>query len=80
MWYWHRRGEPSQRAPDRVILLLCIHEAMKGMFIEPVRIRRWLRNPNAIFEGRSPLELIGDGDMASLARLKAYLFAEAQGL
>lgn len=62
---------------DRVVLLLCIHEALKGMFIEPQRIRSWLRSPNAIFEELSPLELIADGDMASLQRLKNYLFAEA---
>lgn len=72
------RGEPSQGVLDRVILLLCIHEALRGMFREPARIRRWLRSPNTIFEERSPLALIANGDIASLHRLKDYLFAEAQ--
>lgn len=73
------RDEPSQGVLDRVILLLCIHEALKGMFGEPERIRRWLHAQNTLFEGRSPLALIANGDIASLHRLKDYLFAESQG-
>jgi hypothetical protein len=72
------RDEPSQGVLDRAVLLLCIHEALKGMFSEPARIRRWLRSPNGIFEDRTPLAMVADGDLAALHRLKDYLFAETQ--
>lgn len=73
------RDETSQGVLDRVIILLCINEALKRLFSEPRQIRHWLHSPNAIFDGQSPLELIADGDMASLLRLKDYLLAEALG-
>ncbi|MBN9441408.1 antitoxin Xre/MbcA/ParS toxin-binding domain-containing protein [Bosea sp. (in: a-proteobacteria)] len=72
------RDETPAGVLDRVIILLCINEALKRIFSEPLRIRHWLHSPNTIFHDHSPLQLMAHGDLASLRRIYAYLQAESR--
>ncbi|USX37990.1 hypothetical protein NH673_06500 [Pseudomonas putida] len=53
---------------QRLGLVLGIHSALRKVFDNPENVRGFPRfqNENLFFEGRSPLEVISQGDMISL--------------
>jgi hypothetical protein len=56
-----------------------IHKALRYLFTDPERGYAWIGKQNDAFGGRTPAEIMGQGDIFSLARVRAYLDAERGG-
>lgn len=59
----------------RLSNLLGIHKALRLMFSEPSRGYRWIKQPNAAFAGQSALEVMLNGQLTDLMRVRRYLDA-----
>ncbi|HLS69388.1 MAG TPA: antitoxin Xre-like helix-turn-helix domain-containing protein [Kiloniellales bacterium] len=59
----------------RLSLLMGIHKSLHYLFSDPARGYAWVRHPNRAFDGRRPLDVMLEGSIFSLARLRAYLDA-----
>lgn len=60
------RLDPDQQ--QRISLVLNIHASLRTVFANQANVQGFLRleNANDFFEGRSPLEVMAQGDMISL--------------
>jgi uncharacterized protein (DUF2384 family) len=77
-----KAGDPGRIDRDlatRLSLLMGIHKALRYLFANPERGYAWIGKPNDAFDGRTPAEVMGQGDIFSLARVRAYLDAERGG-
>ena len=74
-----KAGEPGRLGRDgkaRLSNLLGIHKALRLIFREPERGYKWIKAPNTTFGGRSALEVMLDGELTDLMRVRRYLDAE----
>ena len=74
-----KSGDPGRIGRDlaaRLSLLMGIHKRLRLLFKDPQRGYGWVHRPNAAFGGRTPAEVMRQGDIFSLARVRAYLDAE----
>ncbi len=55
----------------RLSLVMGIHKELRCLFSGPERGYVWIGRPNDAFGGRSPLEVMAQGDIFSLARVLA---------
>lgn len=77
-----KAGEPGRIDRDlatRLSLLMGIHKGLRYLFTDPERGYAWVKKPNLAFDGRTPLAVMAQGDIFSLARVRAYLDAERSG-
>ena len=77
-----KAGEPGRIDRDlatRLSLLMGIHKGLRYLFSDPERGYAWVKKPNRAFGGRSAVEVMAQGDIFSLARVRAYLDAERGG-
>lgn len=77
-----KAGEPGRIDRDlatRLSLLMGIHKGLRYLFSDPERGYAWVRKPNATFGGRTPVEIMAQGDIFSLARVRSWLDAERGG-
>lgn len=77
-----KAGDPGRIDRDlatRLSLLMGIHKGLRYLFADPERGYAWISKPNDAFGGRTPAEVMGQGDIFSLARVRAYLDAERGG-
>lgn len=77
-----KAGEPGRIDRDlatRLSLLMGIHKGLRYLFSDAGRGYEWVKRPNRAFGGRTPAEVMGQGDIFSLARVRAYLDAERGG-
>ncbi|MDX9698161.1 MAG: hypothetical protein RBT55_01140 [Rhodocyclaceae bacterium] len=53
---------------DRISLILNIHAALRGIFSNPENLYGFvsMKNDNVFFKGRTPLDVMSDGDIQSL--------------
>jgi hypothetical protein len=56
-----------------------IHKELRCLFSSPERGYAWIGKPNDAFGGRTPLEVMAQGDICSLARVHGCLDAERGG-
>ena len=63
----------------RLGVLLGIHKALRILFREPARDYAWVEKPNAAFGRRSTLDLMINGYITDLMRVRNYLDAECYG-
>jgi hypothetical protein len=63
----------------RLSNLMGIHKALRIIFHEPQRGYDWIRAPNRILGDRSALDVMLDGDLTDLMRVRRYLDAERGG-
>ena len=63
----------------RMAILMGIHKALRYLFTEPARAYGWVKRPNQAFGGRSALEVMLQGDLLDLVRVRRYLDAERGG-
>ena len=63
----------------RLSNLMGIHKALRIIFTEPARAYGWVRRPNQAFGGRSALEVMLQGELLDLVRVRRYLDAERGG-
>jgi len=69
-------GRGDDHILERLAILVSIHVSLRRIFIEPQRAYAWVHRPNVVFGGQSPLQVMAQGDVASLRRIRSYLSAE----
>ncbi|MED5548465.1 MAG: antitoxin Xre/MbcA/ParS toxin-binding domain-containing protein [Pseudomonadota bacterium] len=78
-WCKEGPGRISRDRGMRLGILLGIHKALRILFREPSRGYAWIRKPNADFGGRSALDIMMNGYITDLMRVRDYLDAERNG-
>lgn len=78
-WKGGMPGRIDRDTRARLSNLMGIHKALRIIFQEPERGYRWIRAANETFEGRSALEVMLDGDLTDLMRVRRLLDAERGG-
>lgn len=74
-----KAGNPGRIGRDgkaRLSNLMGIHKALRIIFREPRQGYDWVRKPNALFAGRSALDIMLDGELTDLMRVRRALDAE----
>ena len=74
-----RAGEIGSLPKDTVFRLgdlLGIHKALRYMFTDLTRAYGWIKRPNAVFGGKSALDIMLQGAPTDISRVRAYLDAE----
>ena len=77
-----KTGEPGRIDRDlatRLSLLMGIHKGLRYLFSDPERGYAWVKKPNRAFDGRTPVEIMVQGDIFSLVRVRSWLDAERGG-
>ena len=77
-----KAGEPGRIDRDlatRLSLLMGIHKGLRYLFSDSARGYAWVKKPNRAFGARAPVEIMAQGDIFSLARVRSYLDAERGG-
>ncbi len=75
-WKSDGAGRMNRDLKARLSNLIGIHKALRLIFQAPERGYRWIKAPNDAFSGRSALEVMLDGDLTDLMRVRRYLDAE----
>ena len=78
-WKAEGPGRLDRDTKARLSNLMGIHKALRIIFREPQRGYDWVRSPNAAFAGRSALQVMMDGELTDLMRVRRYLDAERGG-
>jgi uncharacterized protein (DUF2384 family) len=78
-WKAGNPGRIDRDLATRLSLLMGIHKRLRYLFAYPERGYAWISKPNDAFGGRSPAEIMGQGNIFSLARVRTYLDAEPGG-
>ncbi|OKO70760.1 MbcA/ParS/Xre antitoxin family protein [Bradyrhizobium sp. AS23.2] len=78
-WKTRDFGRIDRDLATRLSLLMGIHKGLRYLFTEPERGYAWVGKPNDAFGGRTPTEVMAQGDIFSLARVRSYLDAERGG-
>lgn len=74
-WKDGEYGRVSRDLADRMSLLLGIHKALRILYADPARGYRWIRSPNALFGGKSALDIMLRGGIEDIRRIRSYLDA-----
>lgn len=69
-------GRVSQDTALRMSHLLGVHHALWVIFDEPGRHFGWIKRPNGRFGGRSALDVMLEGGLDAVIRMRRYLDAE----
>lgn len=78
-WKAGEVGRIDRDLATRLSLLMGIHKGLRYLFSDPARGYRWVKAPNAAFAGRTPVEIMAEGSIFALARVRSYLDAERGG-
>lgn len=63
----------------RISLLLGIHKGLRHFFIDANQGYAWIKKPNLTFGGQSALDVMREGSIFSLQRVRRYLDGEPGG-
>jgi hypothetical protein len=69
-------GRIDRDGKARLSNLMGIHKALRVVFSEPARGYAWIRQGNEAFGGRSALDVMLNGELTDLMRVRRYLDAE----
>ena len=69
-------GTVGRDFKTRLSNLMGVHVGLRYLFKEPERGYRWVKSPNAVFGGRSALDVMMNGEVADIIRVRRYLDAE----
>ena len=78
-WKKGEIGRIDRDLATRLSLLLGMHKALRYLFRDPDHAYAWVKKPNAMFGGRRALDVMLDGSIFALERVRAYLDAERGG-
>lgn len=78
-WKAGDHGRIDRDLATRLSLLMGIHKGLRTLFTDPERGYAWVSKPNDAFGGLAPVEIMAQGDIFSLARVRSYLDAERGG-
>ena len=59
----------------RLSNLMGIHKALRLLFVEPQRAYEWVKKPNDAFANKSALDIMLEGQLTDLIRVRSYLDA-----
>lgn len=66
-------GRVNRDLADRMSNLLGIHKALRIIFVDPATGYEWMRLRNATFGDRSALDVMRQGGMEDIVRIRRYL-------
>ena len=72
-------GRIGRDLKARLSNIMGIHKALRIIFTEPARAYGWVKRPNQAFSGRSALDVMLQGELLDLVRVRRYLDAERGG-
>jgi hypothetical protein len=72
-------GRIDRDGKARLSNLMGIHKALRVIFSAPARGYAWIRQPNEAFGGHSALDVMLNGELTDLLRVRRYLDAERGG-
>lgn len=78
-WKAGETGRIDRDLGTRLSLLMGIHKGLRYLFSDPERGYAWVKKPNRAFDGRTPVDVMAQGQIFSLARVRSYLDAERGG-
>ena len=78
-WKAGQIGRIDRDLATRLSLLMGIHKGLRHLFSDHQRGYAWVKRPNEVFNGRTPLEIMCEGDMFALARVRTWLDSERGG-
>jgi len=78
-WKAGEIGRIDRDLATRMSLLMGIHKGLRYLFTEPERGYAWVKKPNSDFGNRAPVEVMSEGSIFALARIRHYLDAERSG-
>jgi Protein of unknown function (DUF2384) len=78
-WKSEGPGRINRDGSARLSNLMGIHKALRIIFTDPQRGYDWVRAANTTFEGRTALDVMLDGDLTDLMRVRRCLDAERGG-
>ncbi len=78
-WKASREGHFGRDQKARLSNLMGIHKALRIIFANPARGYRWVRQPNRAFGMRSALDVMLNGEITDIMRVRRFLDAERGG-
>lgn len=78
-WKSDRTGRTDRDQRARMSNLIGIHKALRLIFREAAQAYLWPRKPNDAFAGKSALDVMLNGELTDLMRVRRYLDAERGG-
>ncbi len=78
-WKTGALGRIGRDQRSRLSNLMGIHKALRVIFRDSTRVYEWIRLPNAVFGGRTALDVMLGGELTDLMRVRRYLDAERGG-
>jgi len=72
-WRKSDLGRVPRDLAERLSNLLGIHKALRLVFAEPQRGYAWVRKPNRDFGGHSALDVMLQGSLTDILRVRRYL-------
>lgn len=75
-WKARQPGRLDRDMKARLSNLLGIHKALRIIFVEPGRTYAWIKARNEAFGGRSALDIMLEGELTDLMRVRRYVDAE----
>lgn len=78
-WKTGELGRIDRDLATRLSLLMGIHKGLRYLFSDLERGYAWVKKSNRAFGGSTPVEIMAQGDIFSLARVRSYLDAERGG-
>lgn len=79
---WKKDGPPKKIGPDqaaRLSNLMGIHKALRILFGDSDRAYAWIKAPNRHLGDKSALEVMLNGQISDLTRIRRYLDAQRGG-
>jgi uncharacterized protein (DUF2384 family) len=78
-WKAGEVGRIDRDLATRLSLLMGIHKGLRYLFTDPERGYAWVGKPNAALNGRVPADIMAEGSIFALVRVRSYLDAERGG-
>lgn len=78
-WKAEGPGRLGRDGKARLSNLMGIHKALRLIFGDTPRVYAWIKAPNAAFGGASALDIMLQGELTDLIRVRRYLDAERGG-
>lgn len=78
-WKAGEVGRIDRDLATRLSLLMGIHKGLRYLFTDPARGYAWVKKPNSALGGRTPVDIMAEGSIFALARIRSYLDAERGG-
>lgn len=77
---WKKDGSAlPDDARERLSNLLAVYKALEILFPQAEHAEGWLSRPNRFFQGRTAMDVMLDGHLADILKVRAYVDAQRGG-